>query len=131
MKYLAPRAVPALSQLLPDLGHPSPREISRYLDVSERTVYGWKAADTAPRAALLALFWESSYGLSAINAELHNSAQVYRSLSESLNHEAQMLRARIAWLEKNGRFDCSNQPFMTPVTPLQGLTLVSGATCAS
>jgi hypothetical protein len=39
MKYLAPRALPALSQLLPDLGNPSPREIARYLDVTERTVY--------------------------------------------------------------------------------------------
>lgn len=125
MKYLAPRALPALSQILPDLGQPSPREIARFLDVSERTVYGWKASDNAPRAALLALFWESSYGLSALDCELHNSVQVYKSLSESLNHEAQKLRTRIAWLEKNGRFDCSNQPFMTAVAPVAPLISVS------
>lgn len=125
MKYLAPRALPALSQILPDLGQPSPREIARFLDVSERTVYGWKATDNAPRAALLALFWESSYGLSALDCELHNSIQVYKSLSESLNLEAQKLRTRIAWLEKNGRFDCSNQPFVTPVAPVAPLICVS------
>lgn len=125
MKYLAPRTIPALSQVLPDLGNPSPREIAAYLGVTERTVYGWKATDAPPRAALLALFWESSYGLSAINAELHNAAHVYRSLSDSLNHEAQKLRTRIAWLEKNGRFDCANQPFMIPVAPVGPLTSVS------
>ncbi|WP_426303905.1 helix-turn-helix domain-containing protein [Acidovorax facilis] len=125
MKYLSPRSIPALSQLLPDLGDPSPREIARYLGVSERTVYHWKATDEAPRAALLALFWESSFGRSALDCELHNTAQVYRSLSESLNHEAQKLRTRIAWLEKNGRFDCSNQPFFPAVPVLQALTCVS------
>lgn len=114
MKYLAPRSIPALSQVLPDLGNPSPREIARYLDVSERTVYGWKAADLAPRAVLLALFWESSYGRSALDCELHNAAQVYRSLSESLNHEAQTLRLRIARLEKMGDFGSANAPHIAP-----------------
>lgn len=125
MKYLAPRTIPALSQVLPDLGHPSAREIANYLGVTERTVYGWKATDAPPRAVLLALFWESSYGRSALDADLHNAAQVYRILSDSLNHEAQKLRTRIAWLEKNGWFDCSNQPFLAPVPALQALTCVS------
>lgn len=115
MKYLAPRALPALSQLLPDLGNPSPREIARYLDVTERTVYGWKAADQLPKAAQLALFWESSYGLSALDAELFNRVAVYRNLSESLNHEAQMLRVRIARLEKIGSFASANAPYLAPV----------------
>ena len=114
MKYLAPRTIPALSQILPDLGNPSPREIARYLDVSERTVYGWKAADLAPRAALLALFWESSYGRSALDCELHNAAMVYKQLSESLNHEAQTLRLRIARLEKMGDFGSANAPHIAP-----------------
>lgn len=115
MKYLAPRALPALSQLLPALGNPSPREIARYLDVTERTVYAWKAADLAPKAAQLALFWESSYGLSALDAELFNQVAVYRNLSESLNHEAQMLRVRIARLEKIGSFASANAPYLSPV----------------
>lgn len=118
MKYLAPRSIPALSQVLPDLGNPSPREIAAYLGVTERTVYGWKATDAPPRAALLALFWESSYGLSAINAELHNAAQVYKSLSDSLNLEAQNLRMRIARLERLGTFDSANAPYLAPVAAM-------------
>lgn len=112
MKYLAPRATPALSLLLPDLGHPSPREIARFLDVTERTVYAWKAQDRAPRAAMLALFWESSYGRSALNAELHNSALVHKQHADSLARHVVNLESRIARLEKIGRFDSANAPLL-------------------
>lgn len=115
MKYLAPRALPALSQLLPDLGNPSPREIARYLDVTERTVYAWKATDRAPRAAMLALFWESSYGLSALDAELFNTVQVHKGHAESLARRVVNLESRIARLEKIGRFDSANAPDLAPV----------------
>lgn len=118
MKYLAPRTPPALSQLLPDLGNPSPREIARYLDVTERTVFAWKAQDKAPKAALLALFWESSYGLSALDAELHNAAMVHRLHANALARESDNLRARIARLEKIGRFDSANAPYIAPVFPI-------------
>lgn len=115
MKYLAPRATPALSQLLPDLGNPSPREIARFLDVTERTVFRWHAADKAPRAAMLALFWESSYGLSALNAELHNAALVHKSHADSLARHVVNLERRIARLEKIGDFGSSNVPYLAPV----------------
>lgn len=115
MKYLAPRSIPALSQIVPALGGPSPREISRYLEVTERTVYRWQASDDAPRAALLALFWESSYGLSALNCELHNAAQVHKSHANSLTRELVNLRARIARLEKMGAFGSANAPYLAPV----------------
>lgn len=115
MKYLAPRALPALSQLLPALGHPSPREIARYLDVTERTVFAWKAADRAPKAALLALFWESDYGLSALDAELHNTAMVHKNHAQSLLRELGILQVRIARLEKMGSFGSANAPHIAPV----------------
>lgn len=114
MKYLAPRAVPALSQLLPDLGNPSPREIARFLDVTERTVFSWKAQDRAPRAALLALFWESSYGLSALDAELHNTAMVHKNHADALARHVVNLECRIARLEKIGDFGCANVPYLAP-----------------
>lgn len=116
MKQLAPRALPALSQLLPVLGNPTAAELARYLDVSERTVYGWKAQDAAPRTALLALYWESSYGLSALDAELFNSAMVYKRLSEAQGHEIAMLRTRIARLECIGQFGSANSPLLAQHT---------------
>ncbi|WCM95711.1 helix-turn-helix domain-containing protein [Acidovorax sp. GBBC 1281] len=108
MKQIAPRALPALSQLLPVLGDPTPAEVAAYLDVSERTVYHWRAQDRAPRAALLALFWESSYGLSALDAELFNTAMVFKRLSESQGLEMANLQARITRLERIGDFGCAN-----------------------
>lgn len=120
MKYLAPRATPALSLLLPDLGHPSPREIANYLGVTERTVYHWKAADCAPRAAALALFWESSYGRSALDCELHNTAMVHKRHADSLARHVVNLEARIARLEKIGRFDSANAPLLENVQRFSG-----------
>lgn len=116
MKCLAPRALPALSQLLPVLGNPTVPELSAYLGVSERTIYAWKARDTAPRAALLALFWESNYGLSALDAELFNTAMVHKQHAESLARCVVNLEARIARLEKIGRFDSANAPYLAPVS---------------
>ena len=115
MKCLAPRALPALSQLLPVLGNPTVPELAAHLGVSERTIYTWKARDTAPRAALLALFWESSYGLSTLDAELYNTAMVFKKLSESLNNEVLNLRLRIARLERIGTFDSANTPYFAPM----------------
>jgi len=122
MKYLAPRSLPALSQLLPILGNPSPREIARFLDVTERTVYAWKAADRAPKAAILALFWESSYGLSSLDAELHNTAMVHKRHAESLARHVVNLECRIARLEKIGSFGSANSPLLNPPLLLNGVS---------
>lgn len=118
MKSRAPQKLPCLSQILAILGNPSSREIAKLLDVSERTVYDWKRADKAPRAALLALFWESSYGLETINCDLHNAALRYKCLSDSLGRSNTTLRARIDRLEKIGSFDTANAPYITPVFPV-------------
>lgn len=114
MKPIAPRALPALSQLLPALGNPSTTVLAAYLGVSERTIYAWKARDEAPRAALLALFWESSYGLSALDAELFNTVTAWKKLSEMQGCEIATLHARIARLEKIGRFGSANAPYLNP-----------------
>ena len=110
MKCIAPRILPPLSRLLSDLGNPTPLEVSRMLHVSERTIKRWRATDDAPRAALLALFWQSSYGLSALDCELFNTAMVWRNLSDSLKKENENLHRRIARLEALGGFGCANSP---------------------
>lgn len=122
MKYLAPRATPALSLLLPDLGNPSPREIARYLGVTERTIYAWKAANHAPRAAMLALFWESSYGRSALDCELHNSAMVHKLHADSLARHVVNLETRIARLEKIGSFGSANAPSLVAPRQFNGVS---------
>jgi len=115
MKYLKPTRTPALSEMLLDLGRPSPREVSRYLGVTERTVFRWMADDVAPQPAMLAVFWLSSYGQSVIDCELVNEIRVTKCLSNSLGQEVRNLSARVAWLEANGEFGASNAPFLSSV----------------
>ncbi len=117
MKFLTPTHTPPLSMLLQDVGNPSNREIARYLDVSERTVYRWRADDCAPQPVLLSIFWLSSYGADQLRCDALAGLQYQQSLTNSLRHENQNLRVRVSWLEKNGRFDCANQPFLHPVLP--------------
>jgi len=68
-----------------------PRDVAKLLGVSERTLRGWKAAGSAPRMAMLALYWESRWGRSQDYAEAYNTAQVHRQLAESLARENQRL----------------------------------------
>lgn len=84
--------------------------VGNHLGVAARTVDRWKATGDAPRAALLALFWETRWGLSALDCALVNGEQVQRSLAGSLERENAMLRARIHRLEGLGTFGSANAP---------------------
>lgn len=41
-------------------------KVAAFLQVSERTIKNWVAKDKAPRAAVLALYWETNYGRSQL-----------------------------------------------------------------
>lgn len=108
--FKAPRQIPPPSVLLADIGQPPPAVIARALGVSLRTVYGWKAADQCPRPAHLAMFWESRWGQSVANVEAINGERFARGQVDALQRENAMLRARVAYLERVGRFDSANAP---------------------
>lgn len=58
-----------------------PKAVYKYLGVSEATVRRWLATDCAPRAAALALYWESKYGRSHIYADQVNEIRLlYRQV---------------------------------------------------
>ena len=112
MAFFPRRTPPAFSLLLQALGNPPVHEVARFLGVTPRTIYAWRRADRAPRAALLALFWESHYGFSALDSDREYRAQVLQSLTDALRNENAMLRARIARLESIGQFGAANAPFI-------------------
>jgi len=114
MKFAAPKAPPPLSVMLADLGKPNAAAVARLLGVHERTVYGWQAKDHAPRAVLLALFWETSWGRSwnATNAE--NDARFAAMRTAALESEVERLRGRVAYLERLAVYDSANAPTFTP-----------------
>ena len=69
-----PRTVPVWDAILEDLGRPPPARLARVLGVGRTTVYRWNAAGHAPRPVLLALFWLTRWGRSAVNTQAVNDA---------------------------------------------------------
>ena len=112
--FKAPAHLPSFSMLLQSLGDPSAQDVARFLGVSLRSFYGWKRADVAPRPIMLALFYESEWGRSLVDAEATNAARVARGLVGSLERENANLRARLARLESLAQFGSANAPTLSP-----------------
>ena len=104
------RVLPTFRQIVADLGAPSASVVARALGVHTRTVERWQAADRAPRAALLALYWSTSWGQSELNCELHNRATAYTGHLESLRRENEALRREMARVLAAGDFGSANAP---------------------
>lgn len=87
MKTIAPRSLPALQTMLDDLGGRTVEQLAKHLGVSTRTVKRWRARGGAPRAVMLALFWETTWGRSTVNCQAENAARAFagyaRCLAES------------------------------------------------
>jgi hypothetical protein len=77
----------------------SRKNIARHLGVSLRTLQRYQASGNAPRAVYLALWFESRWGLSTLNAQAVNEAQHARAWVASLERECERLRGVIRVLE--------------------------------
>jgi hypothetical protein len=91
-----PAQLPPLSLLLDDLGQPSDAAVARALGVSERTVRRWVARDSAPHAALLALYWVTRWGHSAIAADVKNESAMLAGFVACLKTENAKLTATLS-----------------------------------
>lgn len=101
---------PPLSMLLDDIFERDPRKVARHLGVTLATLKRWQAADQAPRAAMLALFYESRWGYSLLYTTAFNAETMARGLADSLRRENAALRLRIERLEALGDFGAANAP---------------------
>jgi hypothetical protein len=101
---------PPLSMLLDDLFERNPVKLARHLGVTTSTFKRWQRQDSAPRAALLALFYESRWGYSLLYTTAFNAETVARDLARSLGRENAALRLRIERLEALGDFGAANAP---------------------
>jgi len=81
-----PTHVPPLSILLDNIGA-RPAQIAHALNVSERSVRRWISKDQAPQSVLLALFFCSTWGRSAVHCEAENAARLYTGLARCLLEE--------------------------------------------
>lgn len=99
MLYLIPPCLPPLAVMLDDLGNPHPATLANHLGVDERTARRWQKAGDAPRPVLIALYWLTRWGRSALDAELTNRAATLAHLSECQSRELSLLR--IALIAQN------------------------------
>lgn len=119
--FRAPGQLPPLSLLLDDLPTRCARTIGRQVGLSARTVARYAANDEAPRVVCLALFWETRWGQSVIEAEVFNRDQVQRGLIGALQAENAQLRAtvaRLVALVDSGDYGAANGPLFDP--PIRG-----------
>ena len=80
------RRLPNLPDMVQDL-NATPGQLAAYLGVSKSTIYRWLNVGTAPQSAMLAIYWQTSWGLSEIDADMHNRANVYQWLAQALERE--------------------------------------------
>ena len=106
--FRAPRQLPHLETLLADLAGRA--DLARYLGISPRTLTRWRATGAAPRAIMLALFWESRYGVSMIECDAHNAACASAALAASLERECTRLRGLLDRMQRAGAWDSANAP---------------------
>lgn len=110
MLHKLPRDIPPLSILLDDIGRPHPAKLARALGVTERTIYRWVQLDHAPRPVLLSLFWLTRWGVSIIDADLYNGAQLNASYVLALKQENGRLLTLLSKTGLIADFGSANDP---------------------
>lgn len=105
-----PRQLPALPTMLADLGNPGAAALGRALGVTDRTARRWLADGNAPRPALLALFWLTRWGQSAVACEAHNAAVMHAGMVGCLQREIASLRRELGRVLALGEFGSANSP---------------------
>ena len=108
MFFRAPRQLPSIELMLDDLGDMP--GVARYLGVDIHTLNAWRAGAKCPRAVLLALFYESNYGISVLYTDAHNAACQSAALASSYERECIRLRGVVARLETNHDWGSANSP---------------------
>lgn len=105
--------LPALSILLDE--QPSDlKRAAKHVGLSVKTLQRYRDADAAPRAVMLALFYESKYGYSVLHTTAFNAQRIYSALADSYKSQNDALQLRIEALQRLGNFGSANDPFPHP-----------------
>jgi hypothetical protein len=124
--------MPPLKAMLYDIGSPSVKEIAKALRVHETTVRKWLRTDEAPHPVMLAIFWMTRWGVSAIDCDAHNAAVLSASIARNRQEQIDSLEGRIQRLAQIANFGSANDP-APGVVPLASMPVapeISGETTA-
>jgi predicted DNA-binding transcriptional regulator AlpA len=106
----APASLPYWQTILDDLGRPPVRRVARVLGLGERTVFRYHQRNHAPRAVMLALFWLTRWGRSAVHTQATNDAVMAVGLVRGLNDRVGQLTRQLIDLQRLGDFGAANAP---------------------
>lgn len=90
--------LPGVDVMLDDLGA-TRSQVARHLGIAESTLATYQRTGNAPRAVMLALFWETRWGRSAADTGAHNAAQQSAAHAKSLQDHVARLAGLIWRLE--------------------------------
>lgn len=90
--------LPHIETMLNSIG--SDVAAAKLLDVTVKTVKRYRREGQAPRAVMLALFWETPWGLSALDCIAQGEKLMALSQARILGDENAALKAQVAKLEK-------------------------------
>ena len=93
--------------------HATPLEISKFLQVTERSVWRWLKDDSAPFSVLAALWHETPAGRHTTALDVGNEATLYRGLSQATAAELQKETARLGRLCAISDTGAANDPLLT------------------
>src|SRR5574344_494978 len=91
--------LPPLSYMLDDICKPD-AEIAKFLGISVATLKRYKRDEQAPRAVMHALFFQTRWGLSVLEVEMHNRLALLESENAALRRRVQELQGIVRRLEK-------------------------------
>lgn len=106
----APASVPVWHSILEDLANPPARRVARVLGIGLRTVRRYNQTGRAPRSCLLALFWLTRWGRSAVHAQATNDALVACGYVEALRRRVDQLEAEVVRLVALDGHGAANDP---------------------
>ena len=87
-----------------------PKLVCKFLDVTERTIWRWLAEESAPKMAVLSLFWETKYGRSMVHTDQVNEIRLMYRRIEILQDQYARAKDIITGLRQL-QYDTANEPF--------------------
>lgn len=118
MKTYAPKTLWGgdLRRLLDEL-HATPLDASKFLKVTERSVWRWLADDSAPFAVLAALWHETPRGRETAALDVGNALNIERGLARSTGDQLAAESARLARVLAICDTGAANDPLMQGPPP--------------
>lgn len=109
-----PAGLPHITTMLDDI-HASTAQIAHHLGIKESTLKTYRRQGGAPMAILLALFWETRWGISQIEVTASNEAARYFRDAKIARRELERMAGIILHLECELSQDSGRRPANLPV----------------